>query len=939
MFHTHYVYLLVKALNFVVTKTYIVISMTKKILLIIFVLLIGTVGFIGYNFYKNSKQPINTNALIAVPQNAAIILREQNINAFVKKITSTNIIWEELINNTDRFVSINQQLLFLDSLVQLTNLSNFLADKSILASLHLSGANSYDFIFYMTTPPGTSEKEIIELLKKELNINPTTRNYDDEIIYTFTNKNNKIAFTYNKNIVAFSYSTILIEDVVRQLKANTSLLDNADFAQILNTTGEVPDGNIFLNHQKFPVLMAQLFNPTYNETILEAKNYAVWSALDISIKSNAIMLNGFTFSPEDKPYFIALFKNQTKTIGTQKIKLTTVIPRNTAFLYYYSFSNAKQFFKDRVLWLKQVNNFFAYQQFTEKLTNDYGIDIEEELLSIIGNELSFIITEPIDSNIKNNQFIVFQTQDKNQAKTNLQRIQQKLNNIPTESIIFNDFEIAQLNIDNLFRNLFGKPFVNIKQPFYVIIDDYVVFGASELSLKTFITDFIAEKTLEKDINFQSFSDQLSSNASLFVYNNIARSIHLYKAFAKEELIANINEKTEFLRKFEAVAFQINPTKNNLFYNNVYFKYNPVYKQDTRTLWETLLDTTINNSPQLVVNHITNTKEVFVQDVSNKIYLISTNGKILWTKQLQHQLLGKVHQIDVFKNGKLQLLFNTKNKIYLIDRNGENMPNFPVQLKAEATTNIAPLDYDKNKNYRLLIGCSNNEIYNYTTDGKLLTGWEYTPTKSSPNGLIRHFIQGNKDYIVITTKNGKVKIVQRNGKDRLELKNTLLSKQNSCYLTVGKDLSSTYLTALDSAGSVAKLFFNDKLEQLKPSSASTPQYLFFSETSITPTTNGVNYFYAFNNTFIVNDANQNTLINIELDKPIIAEPMLFNFPNNTKKIGVVTASSIYLINAEGNIEADFPLAGSTPFMIDDINNDNILNLVVGEKNLVYLYNLK
>ncbi|HLU85264.1 MAG TPA: hypothetical protein VKZ45_07310, partial [Vicingaceae bacterium] len=59
----------------------------------------------------------------------------------------------------------------------------------------------------------------------------------------------------------------------------------------------------------------------------------------------------------------------------------------------------------------------------------------------------------------------------------------------------------------------------------------------------------------------------------------------------------------------------------------------------------------------------------------------------------------------------------------------------------------------------------------------------------------------------------------------------------------------------------------------------------------------------------------------------------------KKVGVVTHSEIYLINDAQAIEADFPLSGSTSFRVSDINNDNTLNLVVGDKNLILLYNLK
>jgi len=90
---------------------------------------------------------------------------------------------------------------------------------------------------------------------------------------------------------------------------------------------------------------------------------------------------------------------------------------------------------------------------------------------------------------------------------------------------------------------------------------------------------------------------------------------------------------------------------------------------------------------------------------------------------------------------------------------------------------------------------------------------------------------------------------------------------------------------------------------------------------------------------VNDATQNKLFSVEFTNKITHNPFIFSMPDKTKKIGVVTTSGIYLLNDAGVIEQDFPLAGSTPFMIDDINNDNILNLVVGEKNLIYMYNLK
>lgn len=909
--------------------------MTKKILILVFVLLLGAVGFIAFNFYKNVKEPVKSNALIAVPQNAALLLKEQNFSAFYQKLASSNIIWEELTNNTQTFKNIRAKAAYLDSVFSLKEVSAVLSEKSLLMSAHLSGANSYDMVYYFSTLPNISEKNVLTLFQSKLKTNPSTRIYDGKTIYSIAQKDNKWFFVFDKSVLAVSQSSLLIEDVVRQLKNETSLLDDEGFKHILGTTGEVPDGNVFINHEKLPKILGQWVNEKHRENVSNTSHYARWSALDISLKSNALMLNGFTSVANDKNSFLSLFAAQTTSLGGPNINLTKVVPSNTALMYHYTFSNAHQFFNDKKAWLKQNNTYFTYEKYMDAISAAYQIDLEAELLSLVGNEAALVMTEPLKKDITGNQFVVFQVKDVDKAKEQLATIEQKVNGDSANT----DEQTRQLMMQLNFSHLFGKPFISLHQPYYQFLNDYLVFGETLTGMNEFYKSFAVEKTLANDENFQSFSDQLSSSSAIFVYNNIARSVHWYKTFIKEELAPDIDEHIEFMRKFEAVAFQVSPQKDQLFYNNIYFKYNPVYKQDTRTLWEALLDTSLAIDPQIVMNHQTQTKEVFVQDNNNKIYLISTTGKVLWTKIIDEKIIGEVHQIDAFKNNKLQLLFSTKNKIYLLDRNGKNVNKFPVNLKAEATTPVSPLDYDNNRNYRILIGCSNNLVYNFDINGELVNGWEYTASKSSPSGLIRHFIIGKKDYIVIPTKNGSIKVVQRNGKDRLQLSTKLPESINNVFLKVGNDLANSYLIGADTSGNVSKLFFNDKLETLKLTTETNTKFYQFYPESISPHHNGSSHLFASEKQLIVTDNNANQLIKLDFEEAIIAPPFVLTFPDKTKKVGVVTHSEIYLINDAQAIEADFPLSGSTSFRVSDINNDNTLNLVVGDKNLILLYNLK
>ena len=888
------------------------------------------VSIIAYNFYKNIKEPVNKTAFEAIPINAAVIIKENNFNAIYNKIATSNIIWEELVANTATALNIKNQLHYLDSLLS-KPFAPLFNNTPILSSIHLSGANNFDFIFYLPIVADVSEDDLIQKIKNVTKKNTESREYDGATIHTIaTTYSDKISLVIYKKTLIFSYSTILIEDVIRQLNSNNNLLNDPTFEKVINTSGQSEDGNLFVNTKYFSKIVTQYVNKSTKAYLSSFENYTGWTELDVNIKPNSCTWSGFSFTNDVDNYFIHLFKGQKP----QEMELLSIIPSNTSFIYYYGLSNSNDFFENRVKLLKSEQLYFNYQKYLDELMNTNGIDLEATFLSNIGNELALVITESQSDELTNNQYIIFKSNEIEKTKENLSAISKKIisDNL-VQPIEFNGYSIQQLNISNMFSNLLGKPFTDFERNYYTIIDDYVVFGNSESALQNFITSYTSKKVLSTSENFKEFYDNFSSSSTIFIYNNIARSSNLYKIFGKEDFLPMIDEKIELFRKFEAVAFQVTAEKNNLFYNTIFLKYNPVYKQETSSLWELELDSTISSSPQLVVNHLTNSKEIIVQDDANTLYLISNTGKLIWSKQLSERIMSKFYQIDIFKNNKLQLLFNTKSKIYLIDRNGNNVGSYPIKLPSDATNGISVLDYANDKNYRLLIGCDNNMVYNYTAEGNKVTGWEYISAENPATGNIWHFAPAGKDYIVVPLKNGKVKVIERSGKDRLKIDNKLPFLTNEVYLKVGSDLNKTYLITSDTLGNIVKLFFNDKKEittiENIPKNAT---FNFFDYNS----DNSNDYIYTWNNQLKIVDADKKEIFSTEFQSAITQTPQFFNMPDKSKKIGLVTNNQIYLLNSEGKIEENFPLLGSTSFTIGDINNDKTTNLVVADKRMIYTY---
>ena len=171
-------------------------------------------------------------------------------------------------------------------------------------------------------------------------------------------------------------------------------------------------------------------------------------------------------------------------------------------------------------------------------------------------------------------------------------------------------------------------------------------------------------------------------------------------------------------------------------------------------------------PLIVKNHINNTNEIIIQDSKNILYLINSRGQVEWTREIDGKIIKEVNQIDSYKNGKLQYVFATEKSLNLLDRKGRDVGKFPLKFKDNITSPVSVFDYDKNKNYRLLI-TQNNELFMFDSKGNRVRGFDYNK-KNKIVTTPKHFRIGNKDIIVFKTID-KLTILNRKGAVRINVK--------------------------------------------------------------------------------------------------------------------------------------------------------------------------
>ena len=148
----------------------------------------------------------------------------------------------------------------------------------------------------------------------------------------------------------------------------------------------------------------------------------------------------------------------------------------------------------------------------------------------------------------------------------------------------------------------------------------------------------------------------------------------------------------------------------------------------------------------MVNHTNQTKEVFVQDENNTIYLIGSTGTVLWQRQLTEKVMAMCSKLTFTTTADCNYSSVLEARFTYWIASEEMFTGWPVTLPAPASNEVIALDYDKTKNYRILVACMDNQLYNFDKTGKRVEGWEFAGSAARITAKVQHFVVNNKDYI-------------------------------------------------------------------------------------------------------------------------------------------------------------------------------------------------
>lgn len=878
----------------------------------------------------------------AVPSDAILMVERIDYTYLSEQFFPKNRIWVDLVNTSGRarLDSSLQSLLMKISTNE--GLHRVLREKGFGLSLHLQGKDQLVPLFYIPYADFMDDDAFGDLLLDFLGDQSLShqRKYEGEVLNEISGNpeliRGKFAFACVNGVCLISPESMMVEASVRRIHDRDQHVPDEDLQLVQRTAGKYVQANIYMNYERLPqVWKAFLKESAWKEAGLMSR-LASWGEMDLDIKEDAVITNGMVVPGNSADNFLRCFQGQSPV----KMELQERVPSGIAWFTHLGISDVQLFREQLELLLREQGSWESFAARNTAVLDTYGVDPLEDMVRILDDEILRIALED-ESAGSDAEIVLIETKSRSETQEVVMRWLQQYLSVHTFDM---DSYRSVYRLDKQTRfDIYKMPPFFEKESmcgllfnsYFTIYENCLIFGPSVEALSRVLYKNVLHKTFVSDPAFKGMTDYFSTRSNL--------SFFIRPHAALDYMDADLNKRSQdfrsatelFLRRIPGIVVQYS-AEGEMLYQSLSYRYAAQIREKALTVWESLLDSTVVVKPALVTNHNTREKEIFVQDANNKIYLVNSTGRILWEKKIDGRLMGKVHQVDFYKNGKLQYLFSTSGKLHLVDRNGNYVERYPISLRKEASSPLALFDYDRSRDYRIFIALSDRRMDVYDIEGNLVTGWKFGKSESMVTRAPQHFRIGDRDYIVFADEN-RAYFLDRRGKERVKAGSRIVFSENNDFaLDMNIRQNRPRWISTDTTGNVIAIYTDGSVSSLMERDSPSDHFFLMQDLDH----DGVpEYLFAEGDELNVFGQDGRRHFSFKVRDRIGQMPDIYKFSSSDVKIGITDheRKKIYLLNGDGSLYDGFPLEGSTRFSIGYFaGSDSRFNLIVGSTNN-FLYN--
>ncbi len=753
----------------------------------LFVLLAGS--FFGYQYFFKTKA---TSLWEVVPEQTVLVYEAGDCATCTGEETASTALLTNLTLELSPADSITKKLHILEQ-----------PGRGKAISLHVTGKDDFDVVYYFFHRKAEQFSQVTTELKKTKGVRFAERKLNGATISEFSFNANGISQLLScvqlGDAWAASFTPFLIEDVVRTFERKGEQYFKQKLSGVY-TLPRVKDdaGDVYVNLENLNNWL-KVFPADAGFSLQKIGDGGL---LDIKFTEQSTTLNGFSLTQQPNG-LLGYFLHQAPVQFTIK----QYIPNQTVFAVNYGVSDGAKFYQN----LNLSKNKVVQDSLAGFAQIDYA-----QLFASFGREMVVCYQESKGNALS--KVIVFETQkpaDWLSAFDKLSQAAEKEDSVFLER--YSTYEIREIEINNLSGKLFEPLISGIGPTYYTSIGNYIILADRLENVKRFLEDVDQENVWGKSVAFNKFLESTLLESNLSVYVNTPLVWNTTTSKLNPRWRDFIKQNQSLLNSFDLGAIQFSHL-NESFYTNITWTHGSVGKSQNKPQPKAQanklvasLNAPVITRPYVVRSHVNRDDEVLVQDSTFTVYHLSAEGKILWQKKLESSIVGEVHQVDFYNNGKMQFFFATRQALHVIDRLGNYVTPYPQAVRIKDLEYAGVVDYDKSKKYRFLLSDKSGKLWIFDKEAKNLEGWTPKQVGDDLFAAPRHYRIRGKDYMVAIRNDGHAYLMNRRGETLKGFPLDLdMRPGGDYYLETGNSLATTNFVCVARDGFRVKFNLDGKI---------------------------------------------------------------------------------------------------------------------------------
>jgi len=879
--------------------------------LLVFLLAISLI-LAAYFLFTNYVFTDRLHTADVVPADAIFVFEtEEPVNTWNQLVNQP--LWGRL-RDIPSLKDLENQLLALDSLAGRSGkLESSLKGNLFSVSLHQSGREEFDFLFSIAFSGKDHEDFIQSLVEKITPTNVHSRNYSGVKIFEYTSpqSNTLLSFAVINNLVLGSYSSFLLEDAIRHAQSDQLKGFKAVFPALFKNQAK-PTGLGLLRVSSTGI--AKFIQGISRGGDLKGVEYfsknSQSSNLELKFTDNKVVFEGTSFFDDGETVEISW-----NTEGTPEA-FNNYVSNRAAVFHRYNVKDPIQIqaipnpaFEARGTLQGDMDNLFPETVFFNRLTGEIGYMILEESGGSGKDRLLLLKTDKVKEQVDLLKEFSLNLVGEDPEKVGRDYYLGK--------------EIFRLSAEEFPAHLFEGQFAGFQNTFITDYNDMIVLGNSIKAMRTFLDDVYNDNTWGKSIHHKRFLEELPKQSGYEFITNISRLWNDLIGMASPEWKVFFQKYAPQLKSVDWVVLDQKDESTNIQFSYRLDSINSVTSivlaEDMAVQFNELLI----YGPRSIQNFNDRSTDYLVQDERSNIHLLTADGEIVFSQQVEGEIVGDIFQVDYYKNGKLQILFATQQAVYGYDRSGTLLPGYPIKLPSgEAIDFLNLVDYNKDRDYRYFVASESGTLYLFDKNGNALEGWSPKYTSGKLASAPAHYrIAGRGDFMIAFNSTGELYLMNRKGElpsvNPVKLGEGLSTEYA---LVENNQASESQLVTINQEGEVVKVNFNGEItyrNQLLRPDRFTKYHLVKDQSQR-------------NHLFVLHEYNKISVLNSDaeplFEKGMFSDEVDFQYFyfGGDKSIFVVidkVQEFIYLYNLQGELLNTRPISGSQRVEINYSGSNN------------------